>query len=127
MVRQSSQIEAAMATTQPKNPNPKMNTEIQINKLTQIKIGSKCYDVAITAVRDWQSTDGTVIRKYLTIGTPGISEVFGAYISVSAPRPRQCDIVVETAAGPVVWTPAAGGITGAKKTAINNWFVAALS
>lgn len=105
-----------------------MNTaEIQINKPTEIKIGSKCYDVAITAIRDWKSDDATIIRKYLTIGAPGISEISGAYISVSAPRPRQCDVVVETAAGPVVWTPTAGGITAAKKTAINNWFTATLA
>lgn len=97
-----------------------MNAEIQINRATEIKIGSKCYDVAITATRDWKSDDATIVRKYLTIGSPGISEISGAYISISAARPRQCDVVVETAAGSVVWTPVAGGITGAKKTAINN-------
>jgi hypothetical protein len=101
----------------------KMNT----NKLTEIKIGSKCYKVAITAIRDWKSDDSTIIRKYLTIGAPGISEVSEAYISVFAPSPRQCDVVVETAAGSVVWTPSAGGVTGAKKTAINNWFIAVLA
>jgi hypothetical protein len=101
--------------------------EIPTNKPTEIKIGSKCYKVAITGIRDWKSDDATAIRKYLTIGSPGISEVSGAYISMSTPSPRQCDVVVETAAGSVVWTPAAGGITGAKKTAINNWFIAALS
>lgn len=104
-----------------------MNAEIQINKPTEIQIGSKKYDVAITAVRDWKSDDNAIIRKYLTIGAPGISEVSGAYISITAPRPRQCDVVVETAAGSVVWTPVAGGITGAKKTAINNWFLAVLA
>lgn len=104
-----------------------MNAELQINRPTEIKIGSKRYDVAITGIRDWKSDDATILRKYLTIGAPGISEVAGAYISISAPRPRQCDVVVDTASGSVVWTPAAGGITGAKKTAINNWFIAALS
>lgn len=102
-------------------------TEIPTNKPTEIQIGSKCYDVAITAVRDWQSGDGSIARKYLTIGQPGISEVTGAYISISAPRPRQCDVVVETASGSVVWTPAAGGITGKKRDAINAWFQEALA
>lgn len=104
-----------------------MNTEIQINRPTEINIGSKCYDVAITAIRDWQSPDGAIARKYLTIGAPGITEVTNAYISITAPRQRNCDVVIETPAGIVVWTPWAAGITGAKKTAINNWFIAALS
>lgn len=102
-------------------------TEIPLNKHTEIQIGSKCYDVAITAIRDWRSGDGSIARKYLTIGQPGIREVAVAYISISTPRPRHSDVVVETAAGPVVWTPAAGGITGAKKSAINNWLIAVLS
>lgn len=124
-MRYSSQVEATTAET--KTKNQLQNQNMKINNPTEIRIGTKCYDVAITAMRDWKSDDSTIIRKYLTIGAPGISEVAGSYISISAPRPRQCDVVVETAAGPVVWTPVAGGITGAKKTAINNWFIAALS
>lgn len=103
------------------------STEIPTNRATEIRIGSKCYDVAITAVREWQSPDGTIVRKYLTIGVPGISEIANAYLAITTPSPRNCDESVETLAGTVVWTPIAGGITGAKKTAINNWLIAALS
>ena len=103
-----------------------MKTTIKTNILTPIQIGSKKYDVAITAVREWQSEDGSIARRYLTIGDPGIYEVTNAYVAVTRTTPKNVDVVVDTDAGSVVWTPIASGVSGAKRDAINAWFVSAL-
>jgi hypothetical protein len=103
-----------------------MSTSIKINNPVTIQIGSKKYDVAVTSVRHWQSEDSATVREYLTIGAPGIYEVAGAYVSVSPAKPRNVDVVVDTDAGHVVWTPVASGVSGAKKDAINTWFKAVL-
>ena len=103
-----------------------MTTTIKTNNPILIQIGSKKYDVAIAAVRDWQSENGSVVRRYLTIGEPGIYEVANAYVAVTPATPKGVDIVVDTDAGKVVWTPIASGASGAKRDAINAWFVSAL-
>jgi hypothetical protein len=103
-----------------------MSTAIKVNNPVTIQIGSKKYDVAIASVRHWQSEDGAAVREYLTIADPGIYEVAGAYVSISPAKPRGVDVVVDTDAGQVVWTPVASGASGAKKDAINAWFKAVL-
>lgn len=87
----------------------------------EISIGSKKYDVGISKIRHWESSNG-IVRDYLEIGQPGIREIANAYIAITPATPRSCDEVVQTALGTIVWTPIAGGVTGAKKTAINIWF-----
>ena len=87
----------------------------------EINIGSKQYDVGISKFRRWESSNG-MVRDYIEIGQPGISEIANAYVAITPATPRNCDVVVQTMIGTIVWTPIAGGISGAKKTAINNWF-----
>jgi hypothetical protein len=100
-----------------KKPKRKMN----ITTTTEISIGSKKYDVGISKFRRWESSNG-IVREYIEIGKPGISEIANAYIAITPATPRSCDEVVETALGTIIWTPIAGGVTGAKKTAIKIWF-----
>ncbi len=94
---------------------------MNITTTTEISIGSKKYDVGISKFRRWESSNG-IVREYIEIGKPGISEIANAYIAITPATPRSCDEVVETALGTIIWTPIAGGVTGAKKTAIKIWF-----
>ena len=105
------------ANDENKKPKRKMNT----TATTEISIGSKKYDVGISKFRRWESSNG-MVRDYIEIGKPGISEVANAYIAITPATPRSCDEVVPTALGTIIWTPIAGGVTGAKKTAIKIWF-----
>lgn len=92
----------------------------------QIAIGTSRYNVGIDSSKNWESPDGSVVREYLTIGKPGISEVAGAFLAVTPAAPRSSEVAVETDHGTVVWQPAAGGLTSKKRDAVNAWFVAVL-
>jgi hypothetical protein len=101
--------------------NEKPNQKMNITATTEISIGSKKYDVGISKFRRWESSNG-MVREYIEIGKPGISEIANAYIAITPATPRSCDEVVQTALGTIIWAPIAGGVTGAKKTAIKIWF-----
>ena len=94
---------------------------------TEIKLGSARYSVGIESSKTWTSEDGSIVREYLTIGKPGISPVASAFLIVSGQtQVRSRDITVNTDHGMVVWQPTAGGLTGAKKDAVNAWFISNL-
>lgn len=94
-------------------------TEMQTTT-APIAIGTKKYSVGITATRRWESANG-IVREYLTIGKPGITEVRSAYIATTPAAPSAYEVAVETAIGQIIWSPTAG-TSSAKRDAINAWF-----
>lgn len=97
-----------------------------MSERARIEIGCKTYEVGISDLRHWTSSDGEIVRDYIEISEPGIYEVRSAYIERTPGRVRYDETRVETDAGTIIWA-AMPGTSGKKIAAINEWFKAVFS